>query len=311
MRAKNAPGFSAWHWLQRETSGGEERDAALRKLEDNTEHFSNDEKAQLLRGLGDVYSRAGNLKEAKRLWSITAALLPQDVQIRLTLFELALQERDDKAVSKLANEIKVLDSEGTVWRYTRANGLISMADKGNRQGLAEARRLLVEVSARRRLWSAPLRKLAAIDDLEGNPQQALENYEQALQLGDRDPLALRRVIQLLWTQQRFTEASQVLQRLDDQGTLSEEGRKARAWFLIQQGENETAIELARQAVANGATDLRDRVFLGQILWAAGEKHYPEAEKTLREATRMPGAEKAAEPWVVLVQFLAGTKHDPN
>ncbi|HEV3116631.1 MAG TPA: tetratricopeptide repeat protein [Gemmataceae bacterium] len=297
----------AWHWSLREKKDAKEIAPLLRGLEEGTDHFSTEEKAQLLRGLGDVYAGAGNYEDARRLWRATAALLPQDLQIRLTLFDLAIQQEDTKSMEKLTDEIKALDSDGTLWRLTKAKVRVAGDRKLDQNARAEATALLLEVVARRKLWGAPLRALAALDEMAGKEQQALEKYEQALELGDRNSQAVRRVIALLCKQERYSEANQLWQRWDPRGELFEEGRRTGVLSFLQQGNVESAVQSARQT-AQASKDIRDQVFLGQVLWLTGEKKYEEeALRVLRTAVHSPQAEKAAGAWVVLVQVLSAAK----
>ncbi|TMQ35259.1 MAG: tetratricopeptide repeat protein [Planctomycetota bacterium] len=293
----------AWQWLENRPRDNKN---ALAPLEEQTSQFSAQDQAALFRGLGDVYYRAGDTRQAKRLWTKAAEALPQDVDIRMALFDLAVRENDQETLERLLAEIKRLDVEGILSNYAKANSLIAQARKGDRAKIAEAKLLLTEVANRRRFWAAPLRNLAALDELEGNTQQALEKYSQCIDLGDRNPYALQRMIQLLWDRQRYTELEQVLHKMQDRGNLPAEFQSIHALARSMKGDHQAAIVTARKVVEGGSKAPRDHVWLAVTLFAAGPANYPEAERVLRDAIKLPDAEKTPEPWVALVQVLAAS-----
>ncbi|HEV3082402.1 MAG TPA: tetratricopeptide repeat protein [Gemmataceae bacterium] len=293
----------AYHW-QRKAKAGAEAVAALHKLEENTEKFSSDEESKLLRGLGEAYFRAGNLADAKRLLQKAAAKRPGDMQILLALFDVAVREKDRAALDQITSAIKELDGDdGSLWRYTKASSILNAGDRANAE---DARRYLVEAAARRPSWGPVYRGLAAVDELEGNAQRALEHYEQALANGDRHPYTLRRAVDLLYNQQRYAEADRLLTKMDDQGGLPLDYRRTLAVVRFKEGDLENAVTLAKAAIDQGSQDPRDFVWLGQVLLAAGGTHIKEAEEQFRNALTLPDADKLGEPWVALVQFLVRT-----
>src|SRR5207253_5947237 len=156
----------------------------------------------------------GNTGQARRLWGQIVEKAPHDTQARLILFDLALRDNDQPALEQIADEVKALDNEAAMWRYTRATAILAKGRAGDKSGLSEARRLLLEVQNLRSGWGPAYRAFAPNEDMEGDSQRALERYQQALQLGDRNPHALRRTMQILWNQHRYTEADQILKKVD-------------------------------------------------------------------------------------------------
>jgi tetratricopeptide (TPR) repeat protein len=293
--------------------GDKDAPAALAKLEQDTAKFGSEE-TRLLRGLAEAYFRAGNTPEARRLWLQVATKEPTDMQVRMTLFDLALQSGDEKALDNLIQEMQTIEGEdGTLWRYSKASRMLVTARKGGlieqggrRQGLDKARALLNEAAARRPSWALLVLRQADLDDLEGNQEKALRKYEQAFDLGANSPYALERVLRLLSARRMYTQADRLLAKVQSQaatGTTKEMDQwQAALWS--EQGQHENAIALARKRIDQGSKDVRDYVWLGQILSSA--KKLQEAEEIFRKALELPGADKTAEPWVVFVQFLART-----
>jgi cellulose synthase operon protein C len=298
----------AHYWTRSGSPTGSDARAALAQIEENVDRFSADDRFRLFTRLGEIYHQAGNGKEARRLWTRAAALRPRDVQIRLALFDLLLEAGDEEGMQALIEDIRRLEGgDGTLWRYARASAIIAAARKGKAEDLRLARKLLTEVAATRTTWTPSLRGLAALDELEGNSTEALHRLEHAVELGDRDPTALRHALQLMYERRQYDEAARLLQKLQDQGNLALELRGVQAAIASQQGNHEQAIALARNALKAGSTRPEDYVWLGQILAAAGPAHHREAEEVLKKATQVPGADKTPESWIALVQFLVRTK----
>jgi tetratricopeptide (TPR) repeat protein len=298
----------ARYWARRRSADSAELAAALAALEQNLEKFKPADQARLLRDLGEIHYRAGHGQEAQRLWLRVASLQPQDLPIRLALFDLALQTGDNKEAEQLVSAIRDLEGrDGTLWRFAQASLIVASAQRGKKEDLRLARQLFNEVAVKRGSWAPTVRGLATLDDLEGNKQEALKGFARAFDLGDRDPDALRRAIQLMYDRRQFEDADHLLKKLQEQGKLPLELLAMQASLRSQQGQHENAIALARKAITEGSKTPQDYVWLGQILWVAGEKYHKEAEEAFRTATHLPGAEKLSDPWVALVQFFVGTR----
>jgi tetratricopeptide (TPR) repeat protein len=185
----------ARHWLRR---GGPAAAGELKRLPQGVEKFSAEEQSNLLSGLAEAYLRAGNRDEAVRLWTQLARSKPGDLRSRLVLFDLAVQAGQEEKLGPLIQEIRTLEGEeGAMWRSAEVVRLEARAKRGDQGAIAEARVRLAEASARRPSWSRLPLLAAHLDELEKRPAQALENYLQAIELGDRQPSVLARATQLL------------------------------------------------------------------------------------------------------------------
>src|SRR5262249_17861084 len=156
--------------------------------------------------------RAGDLREAERLWGRVAEQLPTDLDVRSHLFDLAVRAGDDAAAQRLAKEFRRIEGDnGVLWRHAEASRLVLAARKRpDPGGLAEARRLLAEAAARRPSWPKPAILEADIALLEGNADGAIEAYRRAVDLGAGDPEVARRLVRLLYSRQRYKEAEETL-----------------------------------------------------------------------------------------------------
>src|SRR5262249_57783287 len=84
-------------------------------------------------------------------------------------------------------------AQGTAWRCAKAARAVERARRGERAGLAEARRLVGEARQRRPGLAQAVFLEAQIDEAEGRAAQAVANYSRLLALGDYRPAALRRL----------------------------------------------------------------------------------------------------------------------
>src|SRR5262249_52973728 len=156
------------YWANR---GGAETAAELAKLRTGLDQFPRDEQARLLRGLAETYTRLGDRATAAKLWEELAAQprYKADLRLRLVLFNLALQARDQDAMKRHLAEIRTLEGDdGTFYRYGEACRLIRLAAQGEKQHLDAARAHLDAVAARRPGWPAALLAKAELEELKGN-----------------------------------------------------------------------------------------------------------------------------------------------
>src|SRR5262249_652140 len=172
------------HWARKP---GAESTAALAKLRQDLDKFSPADQGRLERALAEASLRFGDVQEAERLWTQAAQQQPGDVRLRLLLFDLAMRRGDEETVKRLIAELQGLEGEeGLLWRYGEACRLLIHARKGDKQVLPEARKLLAKVAAQRPNWAPVVLNEADIDELEGQPDRALEHYLRALDLGEQN-----------------------------------------------------------------------------------------------------------------------------
>jgi cellulose synthase operon protein C len=297
----------ARHWLR---VGGEPAPTALAKLEQDTGKFNPAERAGFLTGLADLYLRTGNFKEPKRLLSQLADTEPKNLPVRQALFELAFLTGAEAELEPLVREIRRIEGEdGTLWRYGEAcriilaaRGISAQGGNPDREKLAEARALLARVAAQRPRWGRVALREAELTELEGNLQAALDLYQRALSLGEREPVSFRRAIYLLYQARRFREAENIVATLQEQTpNLPDDLKRLNISMLSQLGNHEAAVEEAAKLVQAGAKDPAGLFLYAQALDLAGK---PEgAEKAYRAVLQSPGIDKLPDIWVQFVRFL--------
>jgi tetratricopeptide (TPR) repeat protein len=288
----------ARHWVKH---GGPEAGKALSQLGAGLEKFSAADQQALLRGLADAHARTGGRAEAQRLWERLAQQQPLDLSIKLILFDLALQARNESAMERLTREMENLEgTEGPLVRYARACRLMVQARRGDTQALEPARKLLAQVAAQRPAWSRIPLCEAEIQELRKDPAGAMKSYQRAIELGERSPPIIRRTAQLLYENRRYAEAEDVIQKLPDQAPVSADLQRLSAELSLRKQDYGRAVRLARQVVSDKSKDYRDYIWMGQILRATPQR--ADAEAYLRRAVEL--AADAPEAWVALIQHLA-------
>jgi cellulose synthase operon protein C len=293
----------AWvrHWARQE---GSESKAALAKLTLDLDKFGEAERARLLSSLAEALGRTGDPAAAQRLWEQRAALQPRDLGVRLVLFDRALQAGDETGMNRALDEIQQIEegTKGAFWRFGKACLLVWQAKQGKKETLDAARTLLEGVAVERPGWSRVVVCMAEIDQLKGDPTRAIRNYQRAVtELGDRNPLVIRPLVQLLFERRRYAEADLVLRKLPEEALLTPELQRLTASVAFQTQDYDRAESLARKAVANNSRDYRDYLWLGMIL-SASPKNRAEAEQVFCQAVRL--ADTKPETWVALVGHLA-------
>jgi tetratricopeptide (TPR) repeat protein len=206
--------------------------------------------------------------------------------------------------SAVADIERIEGADGTQAHYARACRLIWQARSGDKRSLAEARTRLAVVAARRPAWGRVALGQAQVEDLAGNGERAIGLYQRAIDVGERDPSVIQRLVQLLVPRQRYIEAEQAIRLLPESALQSGPFQRLAAEALLRTDNISRALELARTAVSKDSRDYRDHLWLGQVLWAANRPD--EAEAALRHAVSL--AETNPDAWVALVQHLARTGH---
>jgi tetratricopeptide (TPR) repeat protein len=296
----------ASYWVSHATddAGKARAKEALAKLGDKLDRLrSDDERVLLLRALAEGQARIGEYAESLRLWKQLAALprYANDLHIRLTQFDVALDAGDAHELDRLLGEIQQLENgQGPLWKHGQALILLERARKGGKADLGKARELLAAVIAQRPNWAPGHQALAELEALAGNRGLAIESYQRAIHAGARDPRARLRLVQLYWQEQRVREADEAVQSLlKDMASLDLQRLAADIFFRnheIDRAEQEL------QKVVGKSQDYRDYLTLGQVLAAKGDAD--RAEQQFRRAVALAGAEP--ETWVGLVRHLAAT-----
>jgi len=281
--------------------------------------YSDADRVKLWNGVLNVARQAGDIEEARILCQRIADKQPNNVQVRFMLFELALQADDDTGMQKALADVQSIEGKGPLWHYGEAVrlSLLARSSKGSDSRLDEALAHLARARESRPSWSRVPLLAAGIYDQQKQSARALENYQRAIELGDYNPVAIRRAAQLLSQQGRYSEARDVIRVLEGRPVpLSDELENIKGQVEFRLGNLDSAVELARKGALN-SKDFRDFIWLGQVLdakrrqlQAEGNKALAqqlmgETEQALRHAVEL--SSQTAETWVPLIGFLGATE----
>jgi cellulose synthase operon protein C len=298
---------------------GKKAIADVRKLADNTGAFTDAQRLQLWDGLMAAAVQLDDIEQAKRLGRQMAEKDPQNVQVRYLLFEQALHAENQADVDWALQEIRRVAGQSEYWHYAQAVRLTMKAkdQKGSSTPvLDEALQHLATAHEQRPTWGRIPLLMAGIYDQQGKPDQALASYEEAIELGERNPIGMRRAVQLLFQKQQYAKADRLLHELERQQVpFSAEMNRASAEAALRQGEYDRALEIARKTTPSDTATYQEYLWQGRMLSVLGHQTKSEgktdeakqllanAEKALRKAVELKP--DTASTWVMLIQFLSG------
>lgn len=283
------------------------------QLAEGDEKLSEAEKLELWAGLATVSLQIGDYAQARQYYEKLCKQRPHHLATRMILFDLALRAQDAAGLEENLEEIQRITGNSPLWLYGRAVYLTLRAGKDGGESLKQALKCLSDARVLRPEWSRLPLLAAKIDDMRGNYDLAVEEYIQAIDLGDRSPTAIRRVVDLLCERRRYLEADRVIRRLEEQIIpFSNQIGRVASEIALRLADFERAQRMARQAAAH-SDNYRDHVWLGEVLSIVGQRaragnRNDEADALLREAEQelrhaITLAEESPVPWLALVQFL--------
>lgn len=304
----------------------------LDTLAEDVDSFSPAQRLELWQALLAVARRSNTLGPAAGLCQRILEEDPENLDIWLLRFTLAHAANDVPAMDQAARAIRRIHDSEAVWRYTQAIRLVfptagddlQLVETGQarKTRFREARNHLARAKRRRPQWSRLVWLEAVIDDATGDRESALGGYLQAIELGLESDAALRRAAQLLYAQQRSTEAFELLQRFSNQRNLPSLGLGAvesRVRFAAE--DYAGSLDAARKA-AQDSEDYADHFWLAFVIHEMTSPHggtrqaggdtaklLAEEEAALRRAAELDGARP--EVWTLLVECLNRSKRTPE
>jgi tetratricopeptide (TPR) repeat protein len=295
----------AWLWVNdRGAVKREDVSAALLELLRDREKFTPEDQLRLLEQVAGACNRLGDVKQALTLWDQLAQhpRCRNDLRVQFGLVELALQNGNDVLANRGLEEVQRIEGgQGTLWRFGEALRLIHRSQADDQAALDQARSHLDAAASARPGWIAVHVARADLEERACRPDIALNQYWEAINLGERNPRTVRRMVELLNKRQRSRDAAQVIRTLKKKAPLSEDLRRLEVDVALRTHDAGNAVQRALELVNPDSSDYRDCLWLGQVLAESGQR--PEqAERHLRRAVEL--AENVPETWVVLVEFLA-------
>jgi tetratricopeptide (TPR) repeat protein len=289
---------------------GASRKDELRSLADPPPTFSPSDRLRLALPLGRLALAVQDYDLAQRLLRSVADAEPANLQIRLMLIDLVWQTGRVDDLTKPLAEIRRLEQNGPFWCYGEAVRLAILAkqnkDKAERSAeFEQSMRQLNEARARYPNWSQiPLlaAEIAEVNDVRGQRDRAIENYLEAIDLGERNPGVVSKLLNHLFDGKDYSRAESVIRKLQDEKVPFSTALTrfaSEAW--VQTGDFDRALVLARKSAAE-SHNVQDRIWLAQVLRISGRAD--EAKDEFEGATKADP--KDASAWVALIQFYATT-----
>src|SRR5262249_11276704 len=177
---------------------------------------------------------------------------------------------------------------------------------GDPRGLEAARPLAEAISRRRPDWWVGPTLKGEIAELSGSPDQAIEYYLRALELGNVQPLFARKLVGLLNERNRPGDQEKiehVTQVLRNQGAALAEVAIVQATEALRRQEFDKAITLAREVFPKNSASASDHLNLGRFYLAAGQSK--DADDEFQSAVKLgPGVPAV---WLTYVQYLVQSK----
>ncbi len=280
-----------------------------------------DQSARVLSALASLQLGLGRVDEAERLWTTIADKSPDDLRVRIALYELARERGDTAKTKSRAADLSAvagptspqarLAQAGTLVLGVRESqkkktsageGAIEL-DANERRDLDEARNLLIEAENDRPGWHQIQQLFAEIDGLRGDMPAAIDHLQRAVRMGPANPAVVRQLVALLYASNRLDEAQQALARLGPDGLEGFE--RITAEMEMRSGKFDDAVALAERSVSKDSKNPRDLLWLGQLLSRSGKND--RATDVLERAVE--AAPEQTETWLTLFshQLASGSR----
>ncbi len=294
---------------------GKEAAPRIRELAQNVDGFNVADQQTLLAGLSALL-QGDDLNLAREMVRQLALQQPNNLQVQFHLFELAIRANDSEEMKRAAAEIERIEGQGASWHYAQAV-LASVQSKGRDDPLLkkaiEHCRAAIEA---RPSWGRAYLLLAGIYDQQGDYRNAFDYYREAVDRGERNVAAIRRLADLYSARRDFANAQKTIALVEAAGGGSDlETLRRMSRFDAFEGDLDRALQAARRATEN-STNFRDYLWLGQLLESNGRqaaaagnadeavKLRDEAEAALLKAAEIAPA--APDVWATMVRFYVVT-----
>ncbi len=288
-------------------------------LSEKLDSFSKADRRNLLGRFGAVLIWQRDLAGASRVWARLAEQETRDLDLRLKLFDLALQLGNQPEIEQWIKQIQEIEGEeGQAATMCQVQYLTWQADQTSAKDPAEAlplrsraRLLLNSLEPRRPDLSVIPLAFANLErqelrqpglpeaEIKAKEQIIIDFYLRAIDLGQRGSPLVRDTVRLLCKYQRVNEALDLVKRIPIESRLASDLERQAIDFAFDNRDFDRAESLARKAVAAKPADLPERILLVRILLSQGR--HVEAEAEIREALAL--SKRDPDRWTTLVEFL--------
>jgi tetratricopeptide (TPR) repeat protein len=210
---------------------------------------------------------------------------PTNLQWLTQLAELAFETQNYAELEQREKELRELEGpNGLFWQYYEAGRLLAQASGPDDAKLARASELQSHVQNQRPAWPKAYLLQGRLSESRGKFEEAVEAYQEAIRLGEQQPMAYERLISLLTQMDRMAEADHYLLLLQDQIAGSEALSSLEIAVAAKRGQFDRALQTAQRGVERRPEDAIAHLWLGQVLLASGKT--AEAETALKKAVEL-------------------------
>jgi Tfp pilus assembly protein PilF len=291
----------------------------LESIEQRAAGLAPPDAARLFATIAPLRLAAGDREAALRLWQQAADKEPEDLAIRESMLETAVVMQDLEQARACAAAIieiagrtsaRSLVAEANVALLQARLRLAELEQQGSAPGkdppaavqplLEQARNLLIEAEAERPGWGKVHVLFADLESLRGDRPAAIDRLRRAVAASQINPNVVRRLVALLYAENRLEEAQAAMAVLGDDGTQGLE--RISAEVELRAGKFDEAVALAEQSVAGGTENHEDLLWLGQLLARSGKVE--RAGEILKRATEV--AADNPETWLAVFNYRLAT-----
>lgn len=315
--ARKAIGDSPWIQIEQARAhilrNGSQFDLdLLDQLAQPSTDWQEENSRELAEGFSSIFLSLGEYERAERQAMVVAdsAYGRSNLSTQQLLFEIALRGKDLEVIDKALSRVGDIEGNAAVWRLGSAIRLVIEAEQipdeqtEQREALfSKALNHLAEASGLRPAWSKIPQLQGEIYDRQKNPELAVRQYMNAIDLGERNPKIVSRVLFLLTNQGRYQEADKVVRAMQErQVPFSNELTKLATQVSLKLENYDRALVFASDLTAQ-ADRPADHVWLGQIY--ASTNRLPEAEEQFRSVIDLQPENPLG--WISLTQLYARQK----
>jgi tetratricopeptide (TPR) repeat protein len=277
---------------------------ARQDLVRNLDLLPANQRPEVWRALGALYTAQRNPEEARKAFAQWAEMLPDDPQPHLFLMEQALAADDREAADEQVEALKKISGErGIYWRIARAEELLRPVPGENEKAkdgrLAEAGQIIEQVRT-----EAPQDRYAyllqgQLLEARGQTEPAAAAYEEALR-HDGGPAALTRLVSLYTELGRQSDIDRLRQQYGAEVPALD---RALAEKALAKGEKDRAAELASKVAEGQPENVEARIWQAQVLSRIGRPE--QAEATLQKLVESQPQALQARLALVALQVQQG------
>ena len=265
------------------------------------------EKRRLDNVLGLKFERLGKPREARTYFEKSAAAEPNNLPIRMHLFDLALREKNDAAMQKaqaaILDFVKSKDHPNYILTETKRQIVLFSQGEIDRDELAKSvKRLDLALRERGEWHELHIVYGQVLLLIKGDMDLALKHFDQALESGPAKSNAVRIQVRLLAQRGLYAQARERMNLLDKAFRGQLLGR-LEAEILLKTGDLEAGFIAAEQLATSQPNNSATQVWFSKISRQSGKLDL--AAKTLHKALEINPADP--DHWLQLVSLYAEQK----